>query len=122
MKQWCAKSAFGHMCNDGETGSSAAWLARLVWDQEAAGSNPAFPTTRAPGRSRTRNLTGRNRLLYPVELQGRNKYRSEPRPLHFGSSAPLWHTYLSWWAELSWLERQVVVLEVAGSSPVAHPT
>ncbi len=25
----------------------------------------------APGRSRTRNLTGRNRLLYPVELQGR---------------------------------------------------
>jgi len=23
-----------------------------------------------PGRSRTRNLTGRNRLLYPVELQG----------------------------------------------------
>ena|ERR1019366_9387685 len=24
----------------------------------------------APGRSRTRNLTGRNRLLYPVELQG----------------------------------------------------
>gem|GEM_PF-2918363 len=24
----------------------------------------------APGRSRTRSLTGRNRLLYPVELQG----------------------------------------------------
>ncbi len=26
---------------------------------------------RAPGRSRTRNLMGRNHLLYPVELQGR---------------------------------------------------
>ncbi len=24
----------------------------------------------APGRSRTRNLMGRNHLLYPVELQG----------------------------------------------------
>ncbi len=29
------------------------------------------PSNSAPGRSRTRNLTGRNRLLYPVELQGR---------------------------------------------------
>ena len=26
------------------SGSSAAWLARLVRDQEVAGSNPAFPT------------------------------------------------------------------------------
>ena len=26
------------------TGSSAAWLARFVRDEEAAGSNPAFPT------------------------------------------------------------------------------
>ncbi len=72
------------------SGSSAAWLARLVWDQEAAGSNPAFPTRAgpsevsesargggAPGRSRTRNLTGRNRLLYPVELQGREIKSSE---------------------------------------------
>jgi hypothetical protein len=28
------------------------------------------PRQRAPGRSRTRNLMGRNHLLYPVELQG----------------------------------------------------
>jgi hypothetical protein len=31
----------------------------------------------APGRSRTRNLTGRNRLLYPVELQGLFDNRTE---------------------------------------------
>jgi hypothetical protein len=28
------------------TGCSAAWLARLLWEQEAAGSNPAIPTSR----------------------------------------------------------------------------
>ena len=28
------------------TGSSSAWLERLVWDQEVAGSNPVSPTNR----------------------------------------------------------------------------
>jgi hypothetical protein len=37
------------VCHDGMAGSSAAWLAHLVWDQEVAGSNPAFPTS-APRR------------------------------------------------------------------------
>ena len=29
---------------DGETGCGSAWLERLVWDQEVAGSNPVPPT------------------------------------------------------------------------------
>ena len=28
------------------TGCGSAWLERLVWDQEVAGSNPVTPTTR----------------------------------------------------------------------------
>ena len=33
------------------TGRGAAWLARLLWEQEVAGSNPAVPThLRHPGR------------------------------------------------------------------------
>ena len=28
---------------------------------------------------------------------------------------------VTWWPEFSWLERQIVVLKVTGSSPVGHP-
>src|SRR5258708_3906400 len=31
----------------GAAGRSAAWLARLLWEQEVPGSNPGVPTTRA---------------------------------------------------------------------------
>jgi hypothetical protein len=36
--QWEGRLRFG------STGCGAAWLARLLWEQEAAGSNPAIPT------------------------------------------------------------------------------
>ena len=31
------------------TGCSSAWLERLVWDQEVAGSNPVTPTSKHAG-------------------------------------------------------------------------
>jgi hypothetical protein len=40
------------------TGCSAAWLARLLWEQEAAGSNPASPTVSALSDSRTLSMVG----------------------------------------------------------------
>jgi hypothetical protein len=43
----------------GSTGCGAAWLARLLWEQEAAGSNPAIPTN----LSLFFNLRVRDRLL-----------------------------------------------------------
>ncbi len=43
-------------------GSSAAWSARLLWEQEAAGSNPASPTT-------TRERASREGLLNPAPAE-----------------------------------------------------
>src|ERR1700689_4249715 len=52
----------------------------------------------APGRSRTRNLTGRNRLLYPVELQGRTVKRTERLGDSWPTRRALCNTGLTWWA------------------------
>ena len=72
---------------------------------------------RAPGRSRTRNLMGRNHLLYPVELQG--LARQGPRASR--GSAGVCHTRGSLVAVAQSEERRDVAPEVAGSSPVGHP-
>ena len=35
------------MQNQSSTGCGSAWLERLIWDQEVAGSNPVTPTLQA---------------------------------------------------------------------------
>ena len=45
--------------------------------QDGSGPQASDLIFSAPGRSRTRNLMGRNHLLYPVELQGRGTYEQE---------------------------------------------
>ena len=85
---------------------------------------PRLCPVRAPGRSRTCNLMGRNHLLYPVELRrpdqddtGRSTYRAAPRP----SVRVVCHTGGSLVAVAQLVERRDVAPEVAGSSPVGHP-
>ena len=94
-------------------------------------SYPPPPTSHgAPGRSRTRNLMGRNHLLYPVELQGRRHHwgatMTLPRlgPLTISLCPTVEHFVavlraLVVVAQLA--ERRDVAPEVAGSSPVGHP-
>ena len=97
-------------------------------------SYPIPTSTGAPGRSRTRNLMGRNHLLYPVELQGRwRDHRLATRgyplaPVGGRSLLADWHHHRQLVAVLNALvvvaqlaERRDVAPEVAGSSPVDHP-
>ena len=53
------------------SGTRTARLEAAPLPRERGRFDSTEMNTGAPGRSRTRNLTGRNRLLYPVELQGR---------------------------------------------------
>ena len=93
-------------------------------------SYPIPTSTGAPGRSRTRNLMGRNHLLYPVELQGRRRHEDVTATLprrrllgvlciRHGQEFVAVLSALVVVAQLA--ERRDVAPEVAGSSPVDHP-
>ena len=72
----------------------------------------------APGTTRTRNLVGRNHLLYPVELQGPAAVKDTAT---VRTAIGLCHTRGSLVAVAQLAERRDVAPEVAGSSPVGHP-
>ena len=79
----------------------------------------------APGRIRTPNRPGRNRVLYPIEL--RRPTIAGPTALHvatgFGTGPGLTYAVGSLGGCSSVrLEHRVVVADVAGSNPVSHPT
>ena len=65
------------------TGCSAAWLARLLWEQEVAGSNPAIPTVivvRPAIQEISGNLTGCIVLGVPrTRLTNRSVWRRRGR-------------------------------------------
>jgi hypothetical protein len=53
------------------TGRSAAWLARLLWEQEAGGSNPPVPTRKGPlsGLFCLQRCAGLANALVPERLE-----------------------------------------------------
>ena len=85
----------------------------------------------APARIRTRNLPGRNRLLYPVELRRRRRQamrrrraaRVRRRRAHVWRGPPplAYAAHPHGGCSSARLERQVVALEAGGSSPLSHP-
>ena len=73
------------------TGCGAVWLARLIWDREVAGSNPAVPTPpivhgglclaprkdEAARRCAVRIPSGDVRLIHPVPAHFRDKWECD---------------------------------------------
>ncbi len=63
-KDLVRRARIGGGVRDSQTGCGAAWLARLLWEQEVAGSNPAIPTNKSglrPGCARTARRRWRSR-------------------------------------------------------------
>ena len=103
------------------TGCGSAWLERLIWDQEVAGSNPVTPT-----------ISGCSSMveLQPSKLITWVRFPSpafmslqlswiEQRPSKpwVGGSNPFRLVFYIWWVQRSWLARQIVALEAVGSNP-----
>ncbi len=72
-----SRAPIARICDDTSSTLSSRTTCSIQKSSNAGARCPngfvvsSFSFVSAPGRSRTRNLTGRNRLLYPVELQGR---------------------------------------------------
>jgi hypothetical protein len=49
-------------------GCSAAWLARLLWEQEVAGSNPAIPTSSGLVSGQLRSSLDKSYLIAAIGL------------------------------------------------------
>lgn len=96
MRQW------HKLTNTTQAGCSAVWLAHLVWDQRAEGSNPFTPTI-CQMVSVAQSVRASD-----CGPEGRG-FDSHHSP-HFGRS------------QLNWIERQTSDLQVMGSTPIGRAT
>ena len=89
-----------------------SWLERSVHTRKVISSNLIAATTilrafSSVGQS-ARLITGRSGVRVP-EGPPSLKQEAEGKMI------------IIWWVQLSWLERQIVALEVVGSTPTIHP-
>ena len=112
------------------TGCGSAWLERLVWDQEVAGSNPVTPieigifhisNVRVQFNGRTpafqAGYVGSIPITRSLSLQ-LSWIEQRPSKPWVGGSNP--SRLVLWWVQRSWLARQIVALEAKGSNPFIH--
>ena len=82
-----------------ETGCGSAWLERLIWDQEVAGSNPVTPIY--------------NLIIMRVQFNG----RTLAFQARYVGSIPITRFVCS---QLSWIEQRPSKPWVEGSNPPGH--
>ena len=91
-----------------KTGCGSVWLERLVWDQEAAGSNPVTPI-------------GKIKYSGVVQWQSQDLNSQEQGVRIHSDTLNIDTRFVIWWVQRSWLARQIVALEAQGSNPYIHP-